>query len=229
MNLKNMLKRLTFNYTKVEGSNVYKLFSIVALSVEELKELFEKISSWQGISNAEGTTLDLIGEDVRQKRNGMTDDEYRLQLRFKNSLNRSGTDINSVNNIIKSFSKDEFIKIKDATDDEYFKEPAAIVIYMSNNSKNILNNKFEAAVAAGVRTIWLIYRDDLKSTLKLEDKKTDYQSRMYVTGEIQSGVAYKHQYVGKVITDNVNLGENNATTQQRTWVTGEPKSGQGGK
>lgn len=104
MNLKNMLKRLTFNYTKVEGSNVYKLFSIVALSVEELKELFEKISSWQGISNAEGTTLDLIGEDVRQKRNGMTDDEYRLQLRFKNSLNRSGTDINSVNNIIKSFS-----------------------------------------------------------------------------------------------------------------------------
>lgn len=156
MNLKNMLKRLTSNYLSIENSNIYKLFFIVALSVEECKSLFYQISSWQGVINAEGETLDLIGEEVRQPRNGMNDEEYRHMLNFKNALNLSGTDINSVNNAMNVITEGDFIFLEEGYNSIY-REPASIVLNLKKYRTNINYNKINEILAAGVRVFFIAH------------------------------------------------------------------------
>ena len=164
MNLKNMITRLTSNYNKNENSNIYKLFSILAPEIEFLKELFEKIESWQGIKNAEGNALDLIGDDVRQERLGLTDEQYRPMLRFKVSLNKSNADIDSVNTAIKSITEDNFIRLHEGYD--YINEPASIVIRLKSFDKNVRYDLIDNILAAGVR-----------ANLKVEKQTLD---RLYI-------------------------------------------------
>lgn len=173
MTLKNMLKRLTSNYLKIENSNIYKIFSLVAMPVEELKCLFDKINSWQGIKNAEGYTLDLIGEDVRQKREGRTDEEYRPILRFKNSLNFSGTDINSVNNSMVNISEGNYISLVEGFSTES-KEPACVILNLKEYNQNIDYDKIDEVIAAGVRAYLIVEKDF---------KKNYYIASALLTGE----------------------------------------------
>ncbi|MDO4719625.1 MAG: hypothetical protein Q4A78_03100 [Peptostreptococcaceae bacterium] len=160
MNLKNMLRRLTWNYNKEEGSNVYKLFATIAPEVENLKEIFEKIESWRGIENAEGTTLDLIGEDVRQERLSMSDEQYRPMLRFRSSINRSNTDINSVNTALSAITEGSFIRLYEAYGYEDVLEPAAIIAELRSISPTLPFSEMERIIAAGVRLIWEKKRKD---------------------------------------------------------------------
>lgn len=164
MNLKNMITRLTSNYNKNENSNIYKLFSILAPEVECLKDIFEKIESWQGIKNAQGHALDLIGDDVRQERLGLNDEQYRPMLRFKVSLNKSNADIDSVNTAIKSITEDNFIRLHEGYD--YINEPASIVIRLKSFDKNVRYDLIDDILAAGVR-----------ANLKVEKQTLD---RIYV-------------------------------------------------
>lgn len=147
MNLKNMLKRLTSNYSKDKDSNVYKLFSMISVETETLKETFEKIRSWQGIDNAEGTTLDLIGEDVIEKRKGRSDEEYRPMLKFRMSVNRGNADINGVNTAINSITGGKLIAIEDS----HKGEPASVLVRLVEYDINTPYEKIDKILAAGVR------------------------------------------------------------------------------
>ena len=151
MNLKNMITRLTSNYNKNESSNVYKLFSIISIEIESLKAVFDKIESWRSIRNAEGTTLDLIGEDIMQDRQGMSDEQYRPMLRFKSSLNKSATDINSVNTALKSITDNAFIRIHEGYNYRDINEPASIMIELKEYNPNIQYEMIDTIRAAGVR------------------------------------------------------------------------------
>lgn len=231
MNLENMLKRLTSNYNKDKKSGVYKLFASIAPEIEILKNTFDRISSWQGTDNACGTTLDLIGEDVMQARRGMTDSQYRPMLKLRYAVNRSETDINSVNTFADKLLGKDFIKLEEAFVNEFYKEPAAIIFYLSNTNIDIPYASIEDIIAAGVRIIWLLYKECPEDILYLKDKETHYISRMYITGEPACGTVYQHEYTGKIFNDRLNLGTSNINRPQRIWVTNEPKSGQttGGK
>ena len=171
MNLKNMITRLTSNYNKNENSNIYKLFSILAPEVECLKDIFEKIESWQGIKNAQGHALDLIGDDVRQERLGLNDEQYRPMLRFKVSLNKSNADIDSVNTAIKSITEDNFIRLHEGYN--YINEPASIVIRLKSFDKNVRYDLIDDILAAGIR-----------ANLKVEKQTHD---KLYIASEMLYG------------------------------------------
>ena len=187
MNLKNMITRLTSNYNKNENSNIYKLFSIVAPEVEFLKELFEKIESWQGINNAEGNALDLIGDDVRQERFGLTDEQYRPMLRFKISLNRGNADIDSVNTALKSITENNFIRLHEGYD--YINEPASIVIRLKSFDKNVRYDLIDNILAAGVR-----------ANLKVEKQTLDkiYIASVALCGETTTVYPYNIREIESV-------------------------------
>lgn len=91
-----MMERLTFNYNKSPSGNVYKLFSIIAEEIAEIKVTFDTILSWKNLDVAKGTTLDEIGVLVQEPRNGQDDEQYRIKLRFKIARNKSTADINSI-------------------------------------------------------------------------------------------------------------------------------------
>ena len=187
MNLKNMITRLTSNYNKNENSNIYKLFSILAPEVEFLKELFERIESWQGIKNAEGNALDLIGDDVRQERFGLTDEQYRPMLRFKISLNRGNADIDSVNTALKSITENNFIRLHEGYD--YINEPASIVIRLKSFDKNVRYDLIDNILAAGVR-----------ANLKVEKQTLDkiYIASVALCGETTTVYPYNIREIESV-------------------------------
>ncbi len=159
MNLKNMLKRLTWNYNKNSESNVYKLFASISAEIESLKELYSKIEAYRGTDNATGYTLDLIGEDVRQERNNMSDDEYRAMLKFRSSLNRSNTDINSINTAMKSIISNNYVRMYEAFNHSDYEEPSAVIFVIKEYMKNINYLEIEKILAAGVRAIWRVEKE----------------------------------------------------------------------
>lgn len=160
MNLRNMLSRLTWNYRKDEDSNIYKLFATLAPEIEHLKEAFEKIESWGGIENAEGTTLDLIGEDVRQERLSMSDEQYRQRLRFRAAVNRSDADINSVNTAMRAIAGANYVRLYEAEKKEPYLEPAAVIAQIQKLYPDMPFREMEHILAAGVRLLWEIQREE---------------------------------------------------------------------
>lgn len=153
MNLKNMLKRLTWNYNKDKNSNIYKLFSIFSKEIEDIKSTADKMILWQDLNIAEGKVLDLIGETVGQKRNTMTDEEYRYAIKLRIVLNKSTADINSINTAINSLTQGNLIRVSDGYFTR-FNEPASIMVQLKNFNEKHNYKQIKSLVAAGVKLIF---------------------------------------------------------------------------
>lgn len=205
MNLKNMITRLTSNYSKLKDSNIYKLFSMVASQIEELKETFEKISSWQGIENASGSTLDMIGEDVRAVRLGLADEEYRALLRFKISLDKGMTDINSINNAMKSITKDNYIRLYEGYNE--YNEPASIKAMLKKYDENIPYEKMDTLLSAGV---------NLYITAETETKSKLYVASTTLSGEILTVFPYNLKEIS--VSGKVEIASGYNTSYEITQI-----------
>lgn len=205
MNLKNMITRLTSNYSKLKDSNIYKLFSMVASQSEELKETFEKISSWQGIENASGSTLDMIGEDVRAVRLGLADEEYRALLRFKISLDKGMTDINSINNAMKSITKDNYIRLYEGYNE--YNEPASIKAMLKKYDENIPYEKMDTLLSAGV---------NLYITAETETKSKLYVASTTLSGEILTVFPYNLKEIS--VSGKVEIASGYNTSYEITQI-----------
>jgi hypothetical protein len=127
--IKDWLSKLTDNYKKDPNSSIGKLISIVDDEIEELKSTFQKIEDWRNINNAEGTTLDLAGENVGQPRGKATDEIYRVMIRGKEALNLSDGTINKIIEVLSATldcdpSDISVFSMKEIGEDE----PAALVV-----------------------------------------------------------------------------------------------------
>lgn len=109
MILKDALKRLTYNYVKHPASNVYKIFKLFADELEEVKDTLDRTEIWRDIEEAEGNTLDLIGINVGQVRNGRTDEQYRQALLIAIARNVSGGDVERINEILEILLGNNYI------------------------------------------------------------------------------------------------------------------------
>ncbi len=61
-----VLRRLTDVFSKNPNSNIGKLLTIMADQIRELTETQNRIRDWRDIDQAQGTTLDRIGQNVGQ-------------------------------------------------------------------------------------------------------------------------------------------------------------------
>lgn len=111
MNIENMMKRLTFNYEKSRSSNIYKLFSIIADEIEEIQTAFLRTLEFKSIDRASGVSLDEIGDLVSLDRNGSSDEQYRVRLKFKAAQNKSKPDINSIIGLLSSVLNADDVRI----------------------------------------------------------------------------------------------------------------------
>ena len=94
--MKDMLSRFTDVFNKNPNSNIGKLIGILYAQMEELDTSLEKVREWRDIDEAQGTTLDRIGQNVIQPRGAATDEVYRVLLKSKIARNLSKTDINTI-------------------------------------------------------------------------------------------------------------------------------------
>ncbi|WP_223068473.1 hypothetical protein [Paenibacillus caui] len=126
--LKDMLSRFADVFNKDPNSNLGRLIGILHAQLQEMGEAFETVRSWRGIDEAQGTTLDLIGQNVAQPRGAATDEIYRVLIRSKIARNLSKTDINTIIQVLALALNCDVadIRIQEKFNDPAQPEPAAL-------------------------------------------------------------------------------------------------------
>ncbi len=99
------------------SSNNAKIWSIFATKMDEVEEVFHDLRLIDEITLGEGVLLDLIGEIVRENRQGHDDETYKVYLMIALKKWFSSGSIEDMNDIIRSILGDDFIKINELTPD----------------------------------------------------------------------------------------------------------------
>lgn len=126
--LKDMLSRFTDVFNKDPNSNTGKLIDILHEQMQEIGDTLETVRSWRGIEAAQGTTLDMIGQNVAQPRGAATDEVYRVLIQSKIARNLSKTDVNTIVQVLALALNCDYkdIRIQEKFNDVNEPEPAAL-------------------------------------------------------------------------------------------------------
>ena len=128
-----LVNRLTSNYKRGPTSNNGRLFEVIELELNEIRDTLKTIEQYRLIDNATGVTLDNIGKNVLQERGSMDDVRYRMFLKVKIRANRSGGQIDTLNEIMDVLLDDHFLGIREVWNDpSYGNEPAALEVRYVN-------------------------------------------------------------------------------------------------
>lgn len=123
-----MISRLPDFFKKLPGSNNFKLITIISEQFEDVKRDLDLIKAWRSIDEAEGTTLDAIGADVKQPRGKANDVAYRILIKSKIARNHSDGTIDAIIHTVSvalSIPKEQ-VRIVEKWNDPLEPEPAAI-------------------------------------------------------------------------------------------------------
>ena len=91
-----LIDRITDNYRRDENSNVSKFMKLAAFHIQENENLLEKIRDWRDIDQAEGVTLDYIGRNIGQDRDGFDDNLFRVMIKARIIRNNSDGSIPTI-------------------------------------------------------------------------------------------------------------------------------------
>lgn len=127
--IQDWLSKLTDVFRKSKDSNIGKLFALVDEEINQLKSTLTKTEEWRDLYKAEGTTLDLMGENLNQPRGQTSDEIYRVLIRGKSALNLADGTMNKVIEVLSLTldchpSEIEIKTLRETGDNE----PAALMI-----------------------------------------------------------------------------------------------------
>lgn len=91
-----LIDLLSHHWYKRHDGNLYKLLDVYNSHFEYLSDNGEKVERWRAIQNAEGTTLDLFGKDIKTARPTQDDEPYRFLIYLKTLLARAQGTIPSI-------------------------------------------------------------------------------------------------------------------------------------
>lgn len=91
-----LMAEMSQYWDNLEGSNIYKLVDSFNQPMTGLSQTAQKIEDWRQIKEAEGTTLDLIGEDRKTYRPSDDDDVFRFLLYIQFLLSQAQGTIPSI-------------------------------------------------------------------------------------------------------------------------------------
>ncbi|MEI2392220.1 DUF2612 domain-containing protein [Priestia megaterium] len=187
---KEMISKLTDLFTKNENSNIGKTIRVFSDELEQVQATLEKTEQWRDIDDAEGTTLDLIGENVGQMRDNSSDEQFRLLIKTKIFSNLSIGDIESVNQLLRIYLGDQFVSAEEGWQLEgtpFDGEAATLFITVKGdgNTKGLPFDRTSRIVASGVGTQWdYIFERSLMADRSYNRWVFPYE---YFTGEHVAG------------------------------------------
>lgn len=107
-----LLAEIADYWNKSPDSNLYKLVDIYNSGFNRIANDLETVDDWRAIKEAEGTTLDLIGEDEQAHRVTQDDNDYRFWIWIKFLIARAqGTYPSFMKINQSSLGTDESLKI----------------------------------------------------------------------------------------------------------------------
>lgn len=146
-----MFNRLPSRYRKPTTERIYKVL------YQEGKAFFnayKSIDNSRNIDLASGKTLDYLGGNVGQYRNGEDDDLYRQLIKVRIIANMSIGSIPVINTVMSALVKDVYLGLNESWQDDWMnKEPAAIAIDLSTFDQRFPIEIIEKVKAAGIRVL----------------------------------------------------------------------------
>ena len=107
-----LIAEISDHWVKDPRGNMYKLLDTYNTGFEQISDMADKVERWRAIQDAEGTTLDLFGQDINTPRPTKDDDPYRFLIRLKILLSRAQGTIPSIVHITSTaLGTDKGIKI----------------------------------------------------------------------------------------------------------------------
>lgn len=214
-------KRLPERFRKQTNKDLYY---VLYGDFDEVEQGFLDIKDSRNIDNAIGETLDRMGANVGQFRQGEDDDLYRQLIKVRIIANMSIGDIPTINLVMSTLVKEIYLGLQEVWNFEELKnEPAAIILKLSVLHKNTPYFLINAIKAAGVRVLFNtfakhkiyygMYAQKLKKhtifPAKPQDKNIDLN--VYFGGTVA-----RKKVIRKLRVINIFIEENN----KRYEVTG---------
>ena len=107
-----LIAEISDHWVKDPRGNMYKLLDTYNTGFEQISDIADKVEHWRAIQDAEGTTLDLFGQDINTSRPTKEDDPYRFLIKLKVLLSRAQGTIPSIVHITSTaLGTDKGIKI----------------------------------------------------------------------------------------------------------------------
>ena len=91
-----LISMLSHHWYKEPDGNLYKMLDIYSNDMEQINDSDQKVIEWRAIQNAEGSTLDLFGKDIKTARPTQDDEPYRFLIYLKTLLSRAQGTIPSI-------------------------------------------------------------------------------------------------------------------------------------
>ena len=180
---KRAFNRLPERFRKPNNEKLY--YVLYHDGFDDIYTGLESVRDSRNIDKASGKSLDLLGANVGQFRNGEDDEFYRLLIKTRIIANLSIGDAPTINKVLSILTKDIFINITEAwTYERYLNEPAAIVLRLSPKFDKFPYEIVHRIKAAGVR----IYFDFIAAgNLILRTQYGDHVNPQYLCGEEKCG------------------------------------------
>lgn len=156
-----LIAEISDHWVKDPRGNMYKLLDTYNTGFEQISDMADKVERWRAIQDAEGTTLDLFGQDINTSRPTKADDPYRFLIRLKILLSRAQGTIPSIVHITSTaLGTDKGIKIW------HLAEPRHIGIrlpwdYVNDDYiQRFLVNNLQHMLALGYWLDCIVFRSD---------------------------------------------------------------------
>ena len=154
--------RLPERFRKPNNKKLY--YVLYGYGFDEVEKALEGVEDSRDLKKASGKSLDYLGANVGQLRQGEDDDRYRLLIQTKIIANLSMGDIPTINKVMSVLYGEDYLGIKEGYLDNLFlyNEPASIKLYMSGDCPDIPYETLDRLRAAAIRTmIELFYQKQI--------------------------------------------------------------------
>jgi len=195
-----LIEKLTDVYKKTANNNIGKIIKLLSDELDAIQQSLDTIELWRGIDNAEGTTLDLIGENIGQQRLGLSDAAFRLRIKTKIKANTSRGDIETLNEVLRTFLGDSFIGIQEmwSINDPLIEKKSAAILIQTRIHEPFPNDVIGRVTAAGIEIWWHIIFEPQNFAIKREI--TQGKSEFVYSGELYCGPVYERNALGVSIS-----------------------------
>nr|WP_072537083.1 DUF2612 domain-containing protein [Anaerococcus mediterraneensis] len=139
-------ERLPERFRKPNNKKLY--YVLYGYGFDEMEKALEGIEDSRDLKKASGKSLDLLGANVGQLRQGEDDERYRLLIQTKIIANLSMGDIPTINHVLNTLIDDKYIGLVEGF--RGMREPASFLIDFDGFTNQDLDFLISRVKAAGV-------------------------------------------------------------------------------
>ena len=183
-----LLAEIADYWNKRPDSNLYKLVDIYNSGFNSIANDLQTVDDWRAVNQAEGSTLDLIGEDEQAYRVTQDDNEYRFWIWIKFLIARAQGTYPSVIRINQSsLGTDESLKILPSDQPHHVNIQLPWDYISSDYMQKFLSKNLQGLLALGNWLDVIVFYATTQKQNYLGVVSNSYQEDTYTTNAIQKG------------------------------------------